>query len=193
MSPPACRRTTHRTGAQPTSATTPTTTPETNETPRSSADARDTSSRAITPVAGVLLLALTVGLAAATAGAVLALGDVDDGPPQASLSLAVDDRTLAISHRGGDELDVRDLRVVVAVDGEPLVHQPAVPFFSAEGFRPGPTGPFNSATDPRWAAGETATLRVAGTNRPALATGNVVSVRLFVDGRPIARLRATVD
>jgi FlaG/FlaF family flagellin (archaellin) len=160
---------------------------------RLSDDSRDASSRAITPVAEVLLLALTVGLAAATAGAVLELGDVDDRSPQASLSLVVDDRMLAISHRGGDELDVRDLRVVVAVDGEPLVHQPPVPFFSAEGYRPGPTGPFNSATDPRWTAGETATLRVAGTNQPALAAGNVATVRLFVDGRPVAELRATVD
>jgi hypothetical protein len=147
--------------------------------------------RGLAPLAGVLLLALTVGVATATAGAVLALDTPDGTLPRASLSLDVEDRTVSITHHGGDALDVRRLRVTVAVDGEPLAHQPSVPFFSARGFQSGPTGPFNSATDPRWTAGETAAFRVAGTNRPTLADGTVVTVRLFSRDALVARLRAT--
>jgi FlaG/FlaF family flagellin (archaellin) len=150
--------------------------------------------RALAPVAGVLLLALTVGVAAATAGAVFALDDTPDGPPpRVSMSLTVEERTLSFVHRGGDAIDVRRLRLVVEVDGEPLAHQPQVPFFSADGFRPGPTGPFNRATDPQWTAGETATLDVAATNRPRVAAGDVITVRLVVDDAVVARLRATAS
>jgi FlaG/FlaF family flagellin (archaellin) len=141
----------------------------------------------------VLLLALTVVIAAVAAGAVLAVGDTPDGsPPRASLSLAVDGGTLSLTHHGGDTLVVDRLRLVVRVDGEPLVHQPPVPFFSARGFHAGPTGPFNSATDSEWTAGETATLRVAGTNRPQVATGGVVTVTVFVDDARVAELREPV-
>jgi FlaG/FlaF family flagellin (archaellin) len=157
--------------------------------------------RGVSPVAGVLLVALVVGLAAATMGAVFALADASggtsgrggvggDAPPRASLSVVATGQTLSFTHHGGDALDVRRLRLVVAVDGDPLAHQPPVPFFSARGFRSGPTGPFNSATDPRWTAGETATLRIAGTNRPTLSSGDVVSVRVFADGALVARLSA---
>lgn len=150
--------------------------------------------RALAPVAGVLLLALTVGVAAATAGAVFALDDTPDKPPpRVSMSFAVEDRTLSFTHRGGDAIDVRRLRLLVEVGGEPLVHQPPVPFFSARGFRSGPTGPFNRATDPRWTAGETATVGVAATNRPRVATGDVITVRLVVDDTVVARLRATAS
>jgi FlaG/FlaF family flagellin (archaellin) len=141
----------------------------------------------------VLLLALTVVLATVAAGAVLAVGDAPDGsPPRASLSLAVDGGTLSLTHHGGDTLVVDRLRLVVRVDGEPLAHQPPVPFFSARGFDAGPTGPFNSATDPQWTAGETATLRVAGTNRPQVATGEVVTVTVFVGETRVADLREPV-
>lgn len=149
------------------------------------------STRALAPLSGVLLLALTVGVASVAAGAVFAAADVTDGPPpQASLSLAVEGRTLTFTHRGGDTLDVRRLRLVVRVDGDPLAHQPPVPFFAARGYRSGPTGPFNRATDPRWSAGEVATLRVAGTNQPALSTADVVTVQVFVDGTPLSELSA---
>jgi FlaG/FlaF family flagellin (archaellin) len=158
------------------------------------ASAAANGSRALAPVAGVLLLALTVGVAAATAGAVFALDDTpDDPPPRVSMSFAVEDRTLSFTHRGGDAIDVSRLRLVVEIEGEPLARQPPVPFFSADGFRSGPTGPFNRATDPRWTAGETATVGVAATNRPRLATGDVVTVQLVVDDTVVARLRATAS
>ncbi|WP_380674445.1 type IV pilin [Salinigranum sp. GCM10025319] len=151
------------------------------------------SSRALTPVAGVLVVALTVSLAAVAAGAVFAVDAPDDRPARASLSLAVEENTLSLTHRGGDALDVRRLRLLIEVDGESLAHQPPVPFFSARGFQSGPTGPFNSATDPRWTAGETATLTVAGTNRPQLTTGGTVTVHVFTGDAPVAELRVTVD
>jgi FlaG/FlaF family flagellin (archaellin) len=146
------------------------------------------------PLAGVLVIALTVVLAAVAAGGVFAAtdaGDATDGPPaRASLSLDVSDGTLSLTHRGGDTLDVRTLRVAVAVDGEPLTHQPPVPFFSAQGFHSGPTGPFNPSSDPQWTAGETATLSVAGTNRPAVSDGAVVTVRVYTDDTLVAELSA---
>ena len=150
------------------------------------------SSRALTPVAGVLLLALTVALATVAAGVVFAVDAPDGQPARASLSLAVEEGTVSLTHRGGDALDVRRLRLLIEVDGEPLAHQPPVPFFSARGFRSGPSGPFNSATDPRWTAGETATFAIAGTNRPRLTTGSTVTVRVFAGDAPVAELRATV-
>jgi FlaG/FlaF family flagellin (archaellin) len=163
---------------------------------RSSRYPRATADRALTPLTGVLVIALTVGLAAAASGAIFAATDVadatDDAPPRASLSLAVDDDVLSFTHRGGDALDVSRLRLVVAIDGERLARQPPVPFFSARGFHSGPTGPFNPASDPQWTAGETATLSVAGTNRPALSAGSLVTVDVYAGDTPVASLSARI-
>jgi FlaG/FlaF family flagellin (archaellin) len=149
------------------------------------------STRALAPLSGVLLVALTVMLASVAAGAVFAAADVtDDPPPRASLSLAVEDRTLTFTHRGGDALDVRRLRLVVTVDGDPLAHQPPVPFFAARGFRSGPVGPFNSATGGDWRAGQLAALRLAGTNTE-ITSGDRVVVRIYRDDRRLAALEVT--
>jgi len=143
-------------------------------------------------VAGVLLLAITVVLAGGVVTAVIA-SPPPEPVPTASLSLsAVDDR-ITITHRGGDALDADELTVRVRVDGEPLVRQPPVPFFSAAGFRPGPTGPFNAASDDRWRVGEAASFRVAGTNDPTLAPGRTVAVDIAVDGNRVATLEAVVE
>jgi hypothetical protein len=150
--------------------------------------------RGLAPPTTVLAFALLVTLGAGLSGAVLVSDGaalVDAGPPpQASLSLSVSGDTLSLTHRGGDALDATRLRLVVRVDGDPLVHQPPVPFFSAAGFRPGPTGPFNSAADPEWTAGETATLRIAGTNRPTPAPGDRVTVCVYRGESLIAALSA---
>ena len=154
--------------------------------------ARTASHRALAPVAGVLLLAITVVLAGSVATAAIGGGPASPAPT-ASLSLsAVDDR-ITITHRGGDALEAGDLSVHVRVDGEPLARQPPVPFFSAAGFRPGPTGPFNAASDNRWRVGESASVRVAGTNDPALAPGRTVTVDVAVDGTRIASLETVVE
>jgi len=148
--------------------------------------------RATSPVVGVaLLLALSVVAATAVGTAAVAL-DTPPDPPMASFSLTVDaaDDSLTLRHRGGESVATDDLTLRVTVEGEPLRHQPPVPFFAATGYRSGPTGPLNSGADPRWSAGERATLRLAGTNAPLPETGDRVTARLLVDGSSIATLRA---
>jgi hypothetical protein len=146
------------------------------------------ASRAVTtgPTFG-LALAVVVG----TAVAAVSLGATPAAPAAAGITLAVDGDRLLLTHRAGDPVDVRRLDVTVRVDGTPLRHQPPVPFFSARGFRPGPTGPFNAAADPRWEAGERASVRLASTNRPQLVAGARVTVELRYEGRRLATPTAT--
>ena len=140
----------------------------------------------------MLLVAITVVLAGGVAAAALG-GPSATVPPSAVLSLSATDDRIAIEHRGGDPIDVAAVTVRVSVDGEPLDEQPPVPFFSAAGFRPGPTGAFNAASDDTLRAGETATLRVADTNDPTLDPGRRVTVEVTADGRPVATLEAVVE
>ena len=162
--------------------------------------------RAVSPVIGVILMvAITVILAAVIATFVLGLGEqVGSSAPQATFQFTQENVTysdvgghtyaatqVVITHQGGASLDVRDLRVRVRVDGRPLAAQPPVPFFSASGFRPGPQGPFNSASDPTWTAGEVGSFRVAATNEPRPTAGARVTVEVFADDRPVAQLTDT--
>jgi FlaG/FlaF family flagellin (archaellin) len=148
--------------------------------------------RATSPVVGVALLVLVTAMLAAAVGTA-ALGTVPaEPPPQTGLSLSVEGDRLRVVHRAGDTLDVRDLEVRLAVNGTPLSHQPPVPFFAATGFEPGPTGPFNSASDPEWEVGEVATLTVAGTNRPDIEPGATVRVTVVSGGYLIAKTEVTV-
>lgn len=138
----------------------------------------------------VLLLAVTV-VTAGVVGAMLPT-NLGEPPPRATLSLSADsDGTLALTHEGGDTLDPQELRVRIAVGGESLRHQPPVPFFAATGFAPGPTGAFNSATGTQWRAGETASLQVAGTNAPAIESGDRVRVRVYAADALLADVTAT--
>jgi len=143
------------------------------------------SPRGSAPVVGVVAL-LAVGIAlggivAAGAEAVATATDTDlgDERTEASASIAVslelDGDTIAVTHEAGPDLRMSRVRLVVAVDGTPLDHQPPVPFFAARGFRAGPTGPFNVASDPAWTAGETAAVRVASTNSPTVGPGSRVT------------------
>lgn len=144
------------------------------------------------PVAGVLLLAITVVLAGGVAAAALGPSTATV-PPSAVLSLSATDDRIAIDHRGGDPIDVSAVTIRVSIDGEPLDEQPPLPFFSAAGFHPGPTGPFNAAGDDTLRVGETATFRVADTNDPTLEPGRTVTVEITADGRPVATLEASVE
>lgn len=154
--------------------------------------------RAVAPVVGVVLL---VGLVAALGAAVgiSALGTAGDlpdgrgsesGPVALSLSVDAGVDRLTLVHRAGAPLDVRQLVVRVRVAGTPLEHQPPVPFFAARGFRAGPTGPFNLATDPRWTAGEAASLRLASTNEPGIDPEDRVVVTVTDGDRRVATLSA---
>ena len=159
--------------------------------------------RGSAPVVGVVVL-LAVGIAL---GGVVAAGaetvatatgtDLGDGTPSEAESIAVslelDDDTIAVTHEAGPDLRVSRVRLVVAVGGTPLDHQPPVPFFAAQGFRAGPTGPFNVASDGVWAAGETGSMRVASTNSPDLEAGRTVSVAVYLNDEQVAEVRGTVE
>jgi hypothetical protein len=159
--------------------------------------------RGSAPVVGVVVL-LAVGIAL---GGVVAAGaetvatatgtDLGESTPSEAESIAVslelDGDTIAVTHEAGPDLRVSRVRLVVAVGGTPLDHQPPVPFFAAQGFRAGPTGPFNVASDGVWAAGETGSVRVASTNSPDLEAGRTVSVAVYVNDEQVAEVRGTVE
>ena len=149
--------------------------------------------RATSPVLGIVCLLVVTAVLAGVVGTAAFGTTVPDAPPTAAVDLQVDAdaNRLTLVHRGGDVLDVRDLSLHVRVDGSALDAQPPVPFFSAHGFRPGPTGPFNSATDQDWEAGERASVRLAGTNDPTLAPGAHVAVKITVEGSVVAEVEAT--
>ena len=153
------------------------------------------SHRSIAPVVGaLLLLAVVVAMGVAVAAGVGSLEPVDPAPA-ATLELAAtaDDDRLVIEHVAGESLDVRALSVRVTVEGEPLDEQPPVPFFQDDGFRGGPTGPFNAESDPTWAAGERAGVRVAETNDPSIEAGDRVAVTISRDGDRVATLETTAE
>ena len=149
--------------------------------------------RATSPVLGIVLLLAVTAALAGVVGSVALGTSTPSAAPRAVVDLRVDagaDR-LTFVHRGGDALDVGDLTVRIRIGGTPLDAQPPVPFFSASGFQPGPTGPFNSATDRRWEVGETASLRLAGTNDPTIAPGSTVSVTLSVNGSVVTQVEGS--
>ncbi|SDY00659.1 hypothetical protein [Halobellus clavatus] len=163
------------------------------------------TSRASAPVVGVALLLLVGvglgGVVAAGAEAVLTAtggssgtaASSDDGPRTIGLSLTLDTDTVSLTHEAGPALELAALELRVTVDGVPLRHQPPVPFFAARGFRAGPTGPFNVASDGVWSAGETGSFRLATTNAPRVAPGRTVAVTVSVGGRRVSRVRGVVD
>jgi hypothetical protein len=149
-------------------------------------------SRGYAPVAAVLVVAVTVLAAASVAVALPALPG--EPPPQRAISTdATADGRVAVTLLSGDAVDVQEAEVRVSVNGDPLRHQPPVPYFAASGFYGTPTGPFNVAADPAWRVGETAALRVAGTNAPLPAAGDTVAVAVAVDGRTVATAETTVE
>ena len=159
--------------------------------------------RGSVPVVGVVVL-LAVGIAlggvvAAGAEAVATATGADieagsaSGGSSVAVSLELDGDTIAVTHEAGPDLRVSRVRLVVAVDGTRLDHQPPVPFFAARGFRAGPTGPFNVADDGVWTAGETGSVRVASTNEPEPESGRTVSVTVYVGDERVAEVRGSVD
>lgn len=145
------------------------------------------SRRGTAPVLGVVLLTLLTVVSAGFVGATL-IHAPPDPTPQAVLDVQVDAAhgTFTFVHRGGDALSVDALSIQISVNGTPLTHQPPVPFFAATGFESGPTGPFNAAANNEWTAGEQATLTLAATNRPAIAPGDVVTVRVSSGNATVA-------
>jgi flagellin-like protein len=147
--------------------------------------------RALSPVIGVVcLLAVTVALATVV-GATAPMVSPST-PATASFSATAEPSgELTVTHQGGDSIAPAAVDLRVRIEDEPLGTQPPVPFFSARGFESGPTGPFNSATTGEWRAGETASLRIAGTNSPTIQPGDTVTIRLYVDGNSVTELETT--
>jgi len=148
--------------------------------------------RAVSPVVGVVILVGLTVILSVSLGAVVSM-DPPGTVPIADIDVRADAGTdrIALRHRGGETLDVEDLRVRVRIDGDPLAEQPPVPFFAARGFRSGPTGPFNVGSETTWRAGETAAFRLASTNDPALTPGATVTVTVATDHGLVADLETT--
>lgn len=152
--------------------------------------------RAVSPAIGTItLLLLTILLSAIVGTTVVGsagLGSAAETSPVAISATADDEGRIALTHEGGPPVDVGGVTVRVTVDGEPLERQPPVPFFSASGFAPGPSGAFNSASEDRWAVGEQTSFRVAGTNSPALTAGATVRVKIIEEDRVLASAETSV-
>jgi len=150
--------------------------------------------RGVSPVvAAPLLVGVTVVLAAVVGVMAMEFGPPGHEEPRVLSAHATDDGRIELTHESGPAINLTAVSIVVTVDGEPLDHQPPVPFFSASGFYPGPTGPFNVATDALWESGERATVRVAGTNAPSLRAGATVTIRVLHEETRIALVETTVQ
>lgn len=157
------------------------------------AQCRVTDRGITSPLATVLLAGIVVGLSGAIASGVFCLTDgLDPAPPSASLSGSITGGQITLVHRGGDPIPLDELRIRVAINGAPLVHNPPVPFFAAEGFCSGPTGPFNRASGDVWRPGETGSFRIATTNHPYPERGDRVKIQLVVHGHPIGSIETSV-
>ncbi|WP_256685123.1 type IV pilin [Halococcus qingdaonensis] len=151
------------------------------------------SRRAVAPVVGVVLLVgVTVVLAAIVGAFAIGIGDSGNAPEAAITATFGNEHPnqINLTHHSGDVLDVTELTVRVYVDGEPLEKQPNVPFTGTPGFKDTPTGPFNPESDPRWTAGEMASLTIASTtNAPQPTAGSQVTVKIYSEGEPVATAR----
>lgn len=141
---------------------------------------------------GIGRTAVLVTLAVGAVATAVVMGLLPTTPSVAAATLTVDGDRLVLDHRAGDPIDVARLDMLVRVDDEALAHQPPVPFFAARGFHPGPTGPFNAASDGSWEPGERASVRIASTNHPVPRAGDRVTVELRYRGRRLLVLSATV-
>jgi len=150
--------------------------------------------RAMSAVVGVpLLVGVTVILAAMVGVMALGFAPSEAGEPVVLSADATADGRIEVTHRSGAAINFTEVSVLIEVDGEPLDHQPPVPFFSATGFASGPTGAFNSAGDPVLESGERASLEVAGTNDPTLTEGATVKISFVRDETRIAVVETTVE
>ncbi|WP_167837386.1 type IV pilin [Halosimplex halophilum] len=157
------------------------------------------SDRAATPVVGVVLLVgVTVLLAAVAAAAVGFEGARPEPAPQASLDAELsatdgwpDGQRLRLVHEGGDTLAVADLAVVVAFErtgdrarlsGFPTRRLTDEHVRGADLFDrtyAGVDGALDAAhTDGQWAAGETASVRIAQ-NELDVRPGDRAAVRVI--------------
>lgn len=150
------------------------------------------SRRAVSPVVGVVLIvALTVVLAAVVGALAVGVGDAGNAPA-AAITAERTGNELTLTHHSGDPLDVTQLTVRIFVNGEPLEKQPDVPATAGMGgFNGIPSGPFHASKNNIWTAGETASLTIASTtNTPQPSASSQVTIKLYAEGEPVATARA---
>jgi FlaG/FlaF family flagellin (archaellin) len=148
----------------------------------------------MSPVVAVpLLVGVTVVLAAVLGVMALGFAPSETSEPVALSADATADGRIEVAHRGGAAIDLTEVSMVIEVDGEPLDAQPPVPFFSASGFAPGPTGAFNEAGDTVLEPGEVASLELAGTNDPSLTEGATVRVQFVREETQVAVVETRVE
>lgn len=155
-----------------------------------------TVERGITPViAAPLLLVITLLLAVVIGTITLGFTTLSEPEALTVIDVSSDPTTnsVTIVNKGPRELDVRELTIVIEIDHQPLSHQLTVPFFSHQGYHSGPTGPFNSATDPYWTTGEEVSFRIASTNSPSLTPGVTLTITLSINDSPIAQSETIVN
>lgn len=150
--------------------------------------------RAISPVIGVvLLIACTIGLSVAVGAMAMSYGPAEPASVVViggEVDAATNEVTLTLE-RGGP-LDVQELTLAIAVDGEPLEKQPTVPAYSQSGFNGFPSGPFNAGTDDDWRQGQSTSLTIARTtNGPHPDPGSAVTIEVHEGGLPIATVETT--
>jgi flagellin-like protein len=151
------------------------------------------SRRAVSPVIGVVLIvAVTVVLAAVVGAFAVGVSGQTNDAPQAAITAERTGNELTLTHHSGDPLDVNELTVRIFVDGEPLEKQPDVPATAGmEGFNGIPSGAFHASKNNTWTAGETTSLTIASTtNSPQPSAGSQVTVKIYSEGKAVATARA---
>lgn len=151
--------------------------------------------RALSPVIGIVLMVGLTLVLAATVGTVVFAPGTEQPAKTVRLSASADGNsdTITVTHEGGDSLDVERIDLRILINGQPLDHQPPVPFFAARGFNSGPTGPFNSRTTGPWTAGESGSLTLASTNAPDLNPGDTVEITVTSENDVLASLEITAE
>jgi len=124
----------------------------------------DGDERAVSPVIGVILMvAITVILAAVIGAFVIGIGDQQDSAPTASISFSQDtiDNEVEISHESGATLDASEIEVQIEGDGANTYSGTDFDDTSWEGeISAGNTLVLGDDPDPDWADGNSGTITV---------------------------------
>lgn len=149
--------------------------------------------RAISPVVGVpILVAVTLVLAAIVGVMATGFGPSTWHDPRVLTADARQDGTIELSHESGPPINLTVVSIRIEINGEPLAHQPPVPFTGATGFDGAPSGAFNPSTDPHWEPGDRSRFVIAGTNSPIPRAGDTVTIQFIKEESRIALIETTV-
>ena len=146
------------------------------------------SRRAVSPVIGVVLIvAVTVVLAAVVGAFAIGVGNAGNAP-EAAITAERTGNEITLTHHSGDPLDVTELTVRILIDGKPLEKQPDVPAYGSAGFND-LSGAFHAWGTQPWKAGATASLKIAGNNAPQPSAGSRVTIKIYAEGEAVATAR----